>query len=110
MNEEVKSDIKWRLKDLPSAEGVAELVKTKVLTTQEAREIILKHSGTEDRLSVLEEQVELLRGVLEILATNNRGAVTEINYPARYQTAVNTLKPGQYYTWTSSNNNSIGIN
>lgn len=43
--EERMKYIKWRLRDLPSAEGVAALVAVGVLTLEEARFILLGETG-----------------------------------------------------------------
>lgn len=44
--------LKWRLKDQPTGENLAELVKSGVLTKDEAREILLTHAITR-RISCL---------------------------------------------------------
>lgn len=98
-----KNDLKWRLKELPTAEGVAELVNAKVLKPQEARDILLKEKG--DKTEELEERVKFL----EELVSTLRGQVhtpVVINYPRQYDRYPWTVT----YTSTSTADDYVVLN
>lgn len=77
----MKNDLKWRLKELPTAEGVAALVDKKVLTPEEARDILLTE-GKQDAASIkeLQEQIDFLKELVRTLSLSGRGA-TAVYYP-----------------------------
>lgn len=58
----------WKLKDKPSAEGVAMLVEHGVLSKEEAREIILREVTEDtDEVKALKEMVETLQEMVRDL-------------------------------------------
>lgn len=72
--------IKWRLSKLPSVDEVALLVTQKVLTNEEAREILFSLETDEDRDKVsLQEEIKFLRELVSKLSTS-RTIVEQIRY------------------------------
>jgi polyhydroxyalkanoate synthesis regulator phasin len=67
-----KQELKWRLKDLPDATGIAELVKQGVVTKEEARELLFnKVDQTDgDKVQALEKQIAFLEEMVRELAKN----------------------------------------
>jgi hypothetical protein len=69
-----KKELKWRLTDLPTGDEVASLVEQKVITTEEARQILFnedKDSST--KVKELEEEVKFLRELCDKLAAKTTG-------------------------------------
>ena len=81
----------WRLGKLPSPDEVRELVKDKIITQEEAREILFKQENEEDRdKKSLEEEIKFLRTLVEKLSSGGNIRIIEtirmvekpwINYP-----------------------------
>lgn len=72
--EDMTKKMNWRLPELPTGDEVASLVEQGVITTQEARDIILKSSeekDTETQVKALQEQVEFLQGLVDKLASKS---------------------------------------
>ncbi len=60
-----KKDLNWRLKKLPTAGEVAALVEQKVLTKDEAREILISKDDTPKTVKKLQEEIVFLRGLVD---------------------------------------------
>jgi len=100
MTKELKEKLSWRLPQLPSGEEVAALVEQKVLTTDEAREIVLKKDNkVEDDIKDLKEQVEFLKGVIQTMANNGNVNNYVTTYPTFRYTPTTPIK--YYYTITN---------
>jgi hypothetical protein len=80
-----KTNLNWRLKELPDAVDVAELVDKKIITPDEGRQLLFNEGKQDDprKVKQLEEQVEFLKGVVDAL-TNKTGGT--IYCPAYYKT------------------------
>lgn len=113
-------NLKWRLKELPTGDEIAQLVEQGVITKEEARELLFSDSkaNTEelmDRIKFLEDLVEKLT---DKIGTEK---FTTIYYPRKYEhypwwgsggyylsTGGASLASGNVtYTATSSNNVSV---
>ena len=58
----------WKLKDLPNADSIASLVDTKVITPQEARDILFrKDTKQSDEVEALKEMVKSLQELVKDL-------------------------------------------
>jgi len=69
----------WRLGKLPSTEELRELVKDKIITQEEAREILFSQETEEERdKKSLEQEIKFLRELVEKLSNNNNGRIIEI--------------------------------
>lgn len=72
-----KETIKWRLSKLPTPEELSLLVDKKILTTEEAKEILLSSEELKE-VSELEEEIKFLRKLVEKLSQNNTQIITTI--------------------------------
>lgn len=83
--------IKWRLKELPSAQMLKELVADKLITKDEAREIMfsLEEEGRDKKS--LEQEIKFLRELVDKLSA--RSQIVEIIREIR--------SPYQQYSWYS---------
>lgn len=62
--------IVWRLRELPDAQEIAELVKDGILSKDEAREILFSHETEETREKKdLEDEIKFLRSLIEKLSS-----------------------------------------
>jgi len=97
-----KKELKWRLKDLPDACDIADLVKEKVITTDEAREILFKNEES-TKLEELQEEVKFLRQMVDKLTdSNNWKIVKEVykEYHPVYPYWYRKYEPVIYPTYT----------
>ena len=94
-----KMKLNWRLSKLPTPDEVRELVKDKVITQDEAREILFSQETEEERdKNSLESEIKFLRELVDKLAKGNfsrSGTFTVTNSGA------SDLATGQYTTSTS---------
>jgi len=69
----------WRLSKLPTPEELGQLVKDKIITQEEAREVLFSSEEVEDRdKKSLKSEIKFLRELVEKLSNNNRSRVVEI--------------------------------
>lgn len=90
-------NLTWRLKELPTGDDVATLVEQKVITKEEARDLLFSKTKQEDKptIEALKKQIEFLEGLVRELA-NNGGNTT---YVYKY---VDTWTPKlPYVVWNS---------
>lgn len=87
-----KKQLNWRLKDLPDAVDVAELVDKKVITPEEARQLLFNEGKDEGKkFNELEEEVRFLRELCDKLAAKTSGGWTTVvheyrDYSPKYPT------------------------
>ena len=64
--------MRWKLPQLPTAEGISHLVEQKVITAEEAREILfnLEKKSDSDEEN-LKGEIKFLRELIQRLSTNN---------------------------------------
>lgn len=83
-----KKDLVWRLKELPDAVDVAELVDKKVITPEEARDLLFNKADSDsEKIKDLKKQIEFLEDLVKELSKNQPINV----YPA--------LTPGYVEKW-----------
>ncbi len=77
-----KKDLVWRLKELPTAEGIASLVEMEVITKEEGRQLLLTETQVDEgaKIQALEEEVKFLRKLVDTLASKTN------NYPVIWNT------------------------
>ena len=103
-------NLKWRLSKLPTPDEVRELVKDKIITQDEARDILFSQETEENRDNEsLKSEIKFLRELAEKLSNGNSAKVVEIirevQKPYYYQAP--WYKP--YQIWCSSaNSNTYG--
>lgn len=67
----------WKLKDLPTGDELASLVEQKVITPEEAREIILSEEKVDSNaLKAKDEEIKFLRDLVDTLARRHNGWTT----------------------------------
>ena len=82
----------WRLGKLPSVEELLELVKDKIITQEEAKEVLFSSEIAIDRdKKSLEEEVKFLRELVVKLSQNNRTTIVE--------TIREVERPWRNYSW-----------
>jgi len=75
----MKKTISWRLNKLPTVEEVQDLLKAKVITASEAKEILFKDKEEdEDKVKSLEQEVKFLKKLAEKLSDNPYTIVEKI--------------------------------
>lgn len=69
-------NLKWRLSKLPTPDEVRELVKDKIITQDEAREILFSQESDEERdKDSLKEEIKFLRELVNKMS--NRSTIVE---------------------------------
>lgn len=73
-----KEKIVWRLGKLPTTEELRELVKDKIITNEEAREILFK-TETEEEIDTdsLKSEIKFLRELVSKLSENKNSQIVE---------------------------------
>lgn len=59
-----KKDLVWRLSQKPSVGEVVDLVNSKIITPEEAKTIVFNLADENDKITKLEQEVELLKNAL----------------------------------------------
>jgi len=94
--------LKWRLSKLPTSEEVISLVKDKIITQEEAREILFSQETEEDRdEESLKSEIKFLRELVDRLSTKNL-IVETIRYIEKPYTKWGWYKP--YEVWCGPSN------
>lgn len=105
-----KKTLKWRLKELPDASSVAELVEQGVVTKEEARNILFdefEELKASEREKELQRQVEFLEDLVKELS-KNRTTVT--SWPVYIEKYVKTWPNPYPAIWYSSGNGTYTAN
>jgi lipopolysaccharide biosynthesis regulator YciM len=69
----------WRLREQPSTESLRKLVEDKILTKEEAREILFSSEEVKERdENSLKEEIKFLRELVEKLAKSRSEIITTI--------------------------------
>src|SRR3990167_7629526 len=97
--------LNWRLSKLPTPDEVRELVKDKIITQDEAREILFKTETDEDRdKESLQSEIKFLRELVDKLANHSSYKITEVIEEVYRPYEVRPwFQP--YYTWTTATMN-----
>ena len=94
----------WRLSSLPSVVELRELVKDKIITQEEAREILFSSENQEDRdKKSLESEIKFLRELVEKLS-QNKGQIVKIVREIETPWREYSWYPS-YVTWCSTDSN-----
>lgn len=77
----MKKTLKWRLSKLPTPEELVELVKNKIITQNEAKEILLtSETQEEEDVESLKSEVKFLRDLIKQMARTRASVVESIRY------------------------------
>lgn len=105
---EEEKKLVWKFKELPTAGEVAELVETKVITPEEARQILFKEEVKQsDEVEALKEMVNTLQEMVKDLLKRPRD-VQVIPYE-RVVTLPNRYTPYWDKYWMSSSVDSSAV-
>lgn len=89
----------WRLSKLPTPDELQGLVKDKIITQEEAREILFRSEDDTERDSEsFKSEIKFLRDLVEKLSSTSRSTVIEYIYSRPYD--YGWYKP--YVTWCGS--------
>ena len=82
MTKKEENELVWRLKELPSAEGVSRLVEQGIITADQAREILFSKpaQNTNEENRALKEQVQFLQGLVDRLISQRNSGWTYVPY------------------------------
>jgi hypothetical protein len=73
------NQLKWRLGKLPTSDEVLKLVNDKIISKEEAREILFNEEvQTERDKKSLEDEIKFLKEIIEKLSNNNTTKIVEI--------------------------------
>lgn len=93
--------LNWRLSKLPTPDEVRELVKDKIITQDEAREILFKTEDQQDRdKESLQSEVKFLRELVDKLANHSSYKIVEVIKEV-YRPYQTWPWYGTYITWSS---------
>lgn len=90
--------LNWRLSKLPTPDELRELVKDKIITHEEAREILFSEKTDERDEESFKEEIKFLRALVEKLSNGNTTKIVEYIYSKPYN--YGWYQP--YVTWCSS--------
>ena len=93
----------WRLADRPTPSEVQELVKSEIISKEEAREILFSQEDEKERdKKSLESEIKFLRELVERLSKNNQTTIVEqIRYIEKPYVRWDWYRP--YQVWCSAN-------
>jgi len=98
-----KKFMAWRLPKLPTGDEISNLVKEKVITPEEARQMLFSSEEKTDRdVKSLEEEIKFLRELVEKLAQSSEIVKMVKDYYPVYIEKYPWYEP--YYTWSHSGN------
>jgi len=101
-----KEKLVWRLSKLPTPEELRDLVKDKIITQEEAREVLFSKETIEDRdQESLKSEIKFLRELCEKLSSKSQ-TIETIKYVEKPYIQYEWYRP--YATWCVSNSNLIG--
>ncbi|MDD5006533.1 MAG: hypothetical protein PHS34_07585 [Candidatus Omnitrophica bacterium] len=105
-----KEELIWRLKEQPTTESLRELVRDKILTNDEARQILFSKRTTEDNerdIKSLEAEIKFLRELIDKLS--NRSQIVEIIKEIEVPRYVQLPWYKPYYYWCNGTTDAITV-
>ena len=76
-------ELRWRLKEAPTFSDVERAIELKIITKEEARDLLFSNQNQNDKVKDLEKEVDFLKGVVEELS-KNRNWTTVYKYVEKY--------------------------
>lgn len=102
----MKTKLKWRLSKLPTPSELVELVNNKLVTQEEAKEILFDSVTKEDTdAEALKAEIKFLRQVIEDLSKSRSNTVTVIEKHIDHYKQWDWYRP--YYTYCSTGLNNV---
>lgn len=79
MSTKNKTTLKWRLTKLPTADELLRLVEAKIITNDEAKDVLFSTETEEDvQIADLKAEIKFLKEVVDQLSRNNQPRVIEV--------------------------------
>lgn len=101
-----KTNLKWRLGKLPTSQEVLDLINGKVITQEEARDILFNLETDDERdKKSLEAEIKFLRELVERLSDSRHKIVETIRYVQKPYYQWEWIRP--YEVWCSSGTNNL---
>lgn len=98
----------WRLSSLPTPSELQELVKDKIITQEEAREILFTKEDSDERdKKSLESEIKFLRELVDKLSKDRKVITETIKYIEKPYYQYDWYQP---YKWYCTSANNIGSN
>lgn len=91
--------LNWRLAKLPTPDEVRELVKDKIISQEEARDILFKDTD-EPKIDELKDEIKFLRKTVEELSKGRTVSLVTWIYGYNYPSIGGWYQP--YYTWCAN--------
>jgi len=105
----MKKKIIWRLKEQPTAETLQRLVENKILTKDEARQILFSFEEEKERdENSLKAEIKFLRELIEKLAESRSQIITTIREVEIPYKRYPWFEPYSTWTFSSKYNNTTG--
>lgn len=82
-----KKELRWRFKNLPTVNEVTELMANKIITPDEARDLLFNEGEpdkTSDREKELQKQIEFLEDLVRELSKNRNTVISWPVYIEKY--------------------------
>lgn len=95
----------WRLTKLPTTEELRELVKDKIISQEEAREILFSEQETRDEES-LKSEIKFLRELVDKIS-DKQTVIKQIGYIQQPYYNYDWYKP--YTTWCDAGNTTLTV-
>jgi KaiC/GvpD/RAD55 family RecA-like ATPase len=110
-----KTNLIWRLGKLPTVEELQKLIIDKIITKEEAREILFKSEeiDTEEKRDKksLESEIKFLRELIETLSKHNNNVIIDnIKLIEKHYKSYPWYQPYYYWTYPSYSNGSLTVN
>lgn len=103
LNKTMKKTLKWRLGKLPTPEEVTSLVKDKIITNEEARQVLFSEETEEsEKIEDLKREIEFLRELTEKLSSKS-SIIETIRYIEKPYIKYPWYNP--YMTWCTFTDN-----
>lgn len=102
MSTKNKTKLVWRLSKLPTPEELLQLVEAKIITNEEAKDVLFSTETEEDvQIADLQSEIKFLKEVVERLSQNQTPriieVIREVEKPWKYNP---WFQP--YHTWSTS--------
>ena len=100
--------LKWRLSKLPSVDELRQLVKDKILTRDEAKEVLFSSTNEEDReKESFKEEIKFLRELVDILTKDKTVIIEKIKYIDRPYREYPWYRPYEIWCGTGTTYNVV---
>lgn len=104
-----KKNLKWRLGKLPTSEEVLKLVNDKIITKEEARDILFNEETEQEKSTEdLKQEIKFLKELVEKLSDSNK-VIETIRYIQKPYQQWGWYKPYEVWCSVLGGNNSLTL-